>query len=129
MRTTRRDVLTSALTAAGVALAPARADAAEHDHDHDHQHAHQTVPSDPALRVKALESLLVAKGAVDRAALDALIDTYEHQVGPRGTRLLARGDSARLDRELVRNRQLATGVRGYTFCFAPTASAAAWRCH
>ena len=38
-------------------------------------HGHQTVPSDLALRVKALESLLVEKGLVDLAALDALIDT------------------------------------------------------
>jgi len=49
------------------------------------------VPSDPALRVKALESLLVEKGLVDPAALDALIDTYEHKVGPRnGARVVAR---------------------------------------
>jgi len=49
------------------------------------------VPSDPALRVKALESLLVDKGLVDRAALDALIDTYENKVGPRnGARVVAR---------------------------------------
>jgi len=60
-------------------------------HDHDHDHAHQAVPSDPALRVKALESLLVEKKLVDRAALDALIDTYEHKVGPRnGARVVAR---------------------------------------
>ena len=37
----------------------------------DHDHNHQVVPSDPALRVKSLESLLVDKGLVDRAALDA----------------------------------------------------------
>jgi len=43
-------------------------------HEHEHDHDHQAVPSDPALRVKALESLLVAKGLVDRAALDALVD-------------------------------------------------------
>lgn len=56
-----------------------------------HDHAHQAVPSDPALRVKALESLLVEKGLVDRAALDALIDTYEHKIGPRnGARVVAR---------------------------------------
>src|SRR6202051_4935307 len=62
-----------------------------HDHGHDHRHDHQAAPSDPALRVKALESLLVAKGLVDRAALDALIDTYEHQIGPRnGARVIAR---------------------------------------
>lgn len=46
-------------------------------------HTHQDVPSDLALRVKALESLLVEKGLVDPAALDALIDTYENKVGPR----------------------------------------------
>jgi nitrile hydratase len=59
----------------------------KHDHDHDGQ----AQPSDPALRVKALESLLAAKGLVDRAALDVLIDAYEHRIGPRnGARVVAR---------------------------------------
>jgi nitrile hydratase subunit alpha len=65
----------------------------EHGHhdDHGHDHAHQAVPSDPALRAKALESLLVEKGLVDPAALDALIDTYERKIGPRnGARVVAR---------------------------------------
>ena len=66
-----------------------------HDHDpsdHDHGHDHgQEPPSDMALRVKALETLLVAKGLVDPAALDAIIETYEHKVGPRnGARVVAR---------------------------------------
>jgi nitrile hydratase len=57
-------------------------------HDHDHG---QDPPSEVALRVKALESLLVEKGLVDPAALDAIIDTYEHKVGPRnGARVVAR---------------------------------------
>ena len=57
----------------------------------DHDHEHQEAPSDPALRVMALESLLVEKGLVDPAALDALIDTYEHKIGPRnGARVVAR---------------------------------------
>jgi nitrile hydratase len=91
MTTTRRDLLTVALTAAaGAAVAPdgpAGARAADHDHEHDHQ----AVPSDPTLRVKALESLMVAKGLVDPAALDALIDTYENKVGPRrGAQVVAR---------------------------------------
>jgi nitrile hydratase len=44
-----------------------------------------------ALRVKALESLLVEKGLVDPAALDELIETFEHKVGPRhGARVVAR---------------------------------------
>jgi nitrile hydratase subunit alpha len=65
--------------------------AAAMKHDHDHEHEHQAVPSDLSLRVKALESLLVEKGLVDPAALDALIDTYEHKVGPRnGARVVAR---------------------------------------
>ena len=63
----------------------------EHSSAHKHDHEHQAVPSDVALRVKALESLLVEKGLVDLAALDALIDTYEHKVGPRnGARVIAR---------------------------------------
>lgn len=54
-------------------------------------HDHQAVPSDFALRVKSLESLLVDKGLVDRAALDALVDAYEHKIGPRnGARVVAK---------------------------------------
>jgi nitrile hydratase len=59
--------------------------------EQEQEHGHQAVPSDLTLRVKALESLLVEKGLVDPAALDALIDTYEHKVGPRnGARVVAR---------------------------------------
>jgi len=70
-------------------------------------HDHQDVPSDAALRVKALESLLVEKGLVDPAALDALVDTYEHAVGPRnGARVVAR---AWVDAD-YRRRLLADGT-------------------
>lgn len=62
-----------------------------HGQDSTHHHEHQAVPSDPTLRVKALESLLVEKGLVDPSALDALIDTFEHKVGPRnGAKVVAR---------------------------------------
>jgi len=85
MTTSRRDFLAAAMVAAGAAHDSV------HGQEHDHEHAHQAVPSDPALRVKALESLLVEKGLVDPAALDAIIDTYEHRVGPRnGARVVAR---------------------------------------
>jgi nitrile hydratase len=85
MSTTRRDFLTAAAATAGAAITP------ELTHVHQHEHEHQAVPSDPALRVKALESLLVEKGLVNRAALDALVDTYEHKIGPRnGARVVAR---------------------------------------
>src|SRR5579872_2586925 len=78
-------------------------------------HEHQAVPSDPALRVKALESLLVEKGIVDPAALDALIDTYQHKVGPRnGARVVARAwtDPAYKQR-LFHNATSAIGELGY----------------
>ncbi|MGZ6015962.1 MAG: nitrile hydratase subunit alpha [Phenylobacterium sp.] len=43
------------------------------------------------LRVKALESLMVEKGLVDPGALDAIVDHFEHKVGPRnGARVVAR---------------------------------------
>jgi nitrile hydratase len=59
--------------------------------DHDHQHEHPAVPNDPTLRVKSIESLLAEKGLVDPAALDAVIETYEHKVGPHnGARVIAR---------------------------------------
>src|SRR5512143_3390949 len=71
-----------------------------HHHDHGHDHG-QEPPSDMTLRVKALESLLVAKGLVDAAALDAIVDHFEHKVGPRnGARVVARAwsDPAYLER-------------------------------
>ena len=63
-----------------------------HDHhDPDDHHDHSDVPSDAALRVKALESLLVEKGFIDPAALDTIIEHYAHGVGPRdGARVVAR---------------------------------------
>ena len=53
------------------------------DNDHSHDYDHTEPPGDLELKVKALESLLVEKGLVDPAALDVLIETYEHKVGPR----------------------------------------------
>jgi nitrile hydratase len=77
-----------------------------HDHDHDHEHDHdhgQEPPSDIALRVKALESLLVEKGLVDPAALDAIVDHFEHKVGPRnGARVVAKAWSDPAYRERLK---------------------------
>ena len=55
MESTRRDVLTAAVTVAGVT--------ATHDLAHADDHAHSEVPSDVALRVKSLESLLARRGS------------------------------------------------------------------
>ena len=99
MTTTRRNFLTAAVTAAGAAATgnlgqPKDAAAGQAEDDkasHTQAHDHQVVPSDFALRVKSLESLLVEKGLVDRAALDTLVDSYEHKIGPRnGARVVAR---------------------------------------
>jgi nitrile hydratase len=47
--------------------------------------------SDPAIRVRALESVLAEKGLIDTKALDALVDTYENKIGPRnGAKVVAR---------------------------------------
>ena len=82
---------------------------------HQLEHHHQTVPSDPALRVKALESLLVEKGLVDRAALDALVDAYEHKIGPRnGARVVARAWSdTTYKQRLLSNADAAIAEMGY----------------
>jgi nitrile hydratase len=60
-------------------------------HDHDHHAEFTEPPADVALRVKALESLLVEKGLADSAAIDAIVDTYQHKVGPRnGAQVVAK---------------------------------------
>ena len=56
-----------------------------------HEHDDHSELSPIALRVKAMESLLVEKGYVDPAALDVLIDTYETKIGPRnGAKVVAK---------------------------------------
>lgn len=61
-----------------------------HDH-HDHDHPHTLLPPDPALRVKALETVLTRKGLIDPAALDEIIDTYQNRIGPQnGAQVVAR---------------------------------------
>src|SRR6516165_11818609 len=86
MQTTRRGFLTSTAAASGAAMAQDRAHAADEP-----AHDHQAPPTDPGLRVKSLESLLAEKGLIDPAALDALVEAYEHKIGPRnGARVVAR---------------------------------------
>jgi nitrile hydratase len=110
----RRGFLKSAAaTAASMAAGTHVGHAHEH---HDHDHDHQAVPSDLNLRVKALESLLVEKGLVDRAALDAIVDTYETKIGPRnGARVVARAwvDPA-YKKRLMTDATAAIAELGYT---------------
>lgn len=61
-----------------------------HDH-HDDNDPQGLLPPDPALRVKALETILVGKGLVDPDALDEIINLYQNDIGPRnGARVVAR---------------------------------------
>lgn len=56
-----------------------------------HRHLHSHLPSEPALRVKALESLLVEKGLVDSRTIDAWVEAYSEEIGPkRGAKVVAR---------------------------------------
>ncbi len=58
---------------------------------HNHSHGPEGPWNDMELRVKALETILVSKGYVDPAALDVLIETYEHRIGPKnGAKVVAR---------------------------------------
>ncbi len=58
---------------------------------HIHQQLHSHLPSEPALRVKALETLLVDKGLVDPQTIDAWIEAYTEHIGPkRGAQVVAR---------------------------------------
>ena len=60
-------------------------------HEHHDDDPHSLLPPDPQLQVKALETLLSEKGLIDRAALDAIIDVYQNQIGPQiGAEIVAR---------------------------------------
>ena len=86
-------------------------DHTHHHHEHDHSHL-----SEMDVRVRALQSLLVEKGYLDPAALDVIIETYEHQVGPHnGARVVARAWSEPDFHEwLMRDATAAIASMGYT---------------
>ena len=90
-RVGRREFLgEAAVTAAAIAGHGAGSGAGAQQPQGD-EHDHQTVPSDIALRVKALESVLIEKNLVDTAELDSVVDTYENRIGPRnGAQVVAR---------------------------------------
>ncbi|MDH3671128.1 MAG: nitrile hydratase subunit alpha, partial [Gammaproteobacteria bacterium] len=84
--------------------------------DRHHPHDHTEPPSDLELRVRSLESLMVDKGLVDPEALDALIDIYEHKVGPRnGAKVVAKAwADAEFKRWLLDEPTAAIASLGYT---------------
>lgn len=87
-----------------------------HDHPHDHDGGDHSHLDEMERRVRALETVLTAKGYIDPAALDALIDTYQTRIGPRnGARVVARAwaDAAYRD-WLLRDATAAIAALGYT---------------
>ena len=64
----------------------------DHDHhDHDHHDHHDNDLDEMTALTRALETVLVEKGLVDPAAVDAIIETYSNDVGPRnGASVVAR---------------------------------------
>ncbi len=99
----------------------------DHDHDsgQDHRHfhgdghgstTHALLPSDPALRVKAIETLLLEKGLVDAAAVEQLIDTYQNRIGPKnGAKVVAKAwTDPDFKKRLLADGTAAIGDLGFT---------------
>jgi nitrile hydratase len=85
-------------------------------HDGHHDHEEGSPLPEIALRVKALESILVEKGYVDPASIDAIVETYETKIGPRnGAHVVAKAwsDPAYLER-LRKDASAAIAELGYT---------------
>ena len=107
----RREFLESAASAGATSfIGSAGTDTAP-----DAPHSHQVVPSDVALRVKALESVLVEKGMIESADLDAVVETYTEKIGPKnGARVVARAWSEpEFKRRLLADATEAIGEMGY----------------
>lgn len=102
----------------------AAGDHAHDDHAHDdpahghhtHDHDHGSELSEMALRVRALESLLIEKGYVEEATLDELVQTYEQRIGPRnGALVVARSWTDPAFRQwLLRDASAAIHSLGFT---------------
>lgn len=76
---------------------------------------HSHLPSDPALRVKALESLLVEKGLLNSATIDRWIEVFSDEVGPKnGARVVAKAWSDQAFKErLMADARKAVDELGY----------------
>ena len=84
--------------------------------EHPHGHAHDAEERGMALKVKALEQLLVEKGIVEPAAVDRIVELYETRIGPRnGARVVARAwVDAAYKRRLLAEATPAIAELGYS---------------
>lgn len=80
-----------------------------------HQHLHSHLPSDSALRVKALETLLVEKGLINPESIDAWIEAYTEDIGPkRGAHIVAKAwRDPDFKQRLIQDGSIAIDELGY----------------
>ena len=63
----------------------------KNNNHHNHHNHHSLLPSDPELRVKTIESLLLSKGLIDPDSIEEIIDLYENKIGPQnGAKVIAK---------------------------------------
>src|ERR1700746_3425844 len=87
------------------------------------EHAHTEPPSEPTLRIKALESLLVEKGLVDPGAVDEIIELFEKRIGPRnGAKVVAHAWPIRL----TKNASWKMAARPSPSWVSPASRARTW---
>src|SRR5262245_3996368 len=88
----------------------------EHDASTHHHHDHDEIEQGAALRVRAIEELMVAKGLIDPDAVEAIVQYYERETGPRnGAAVVARAWTDPAYREwLLRDGTAAINEMGFS---------------
>ena len=83
--------------------------------NHHHNH-HSLLPSDPELRVKTIESLLLSKGLIDPDSIEEIIDLYENKIGPQnGAKVIAKAWADKeYKKRLITNATSAIAELGFT---------------
>ena len=77
---------------------------------------HSLLPSDPELRVKTIESLLLSKGLIDPDSIGEIIDLYENKIGPQnGAKVIAKAwTDNEYKKRLITNATSAIAELGFT---------------
>ena len=81
-----------------------------------HHNYHSLLPSNPELRVKAIESMLLSKGLIDPDSIEEIIDLYENKIGPQnGAKVIAKAwTDNEFKKRLITNATSAIAELGFT---------------
>ena len=81
-----------------------------------HHNYHSLLPSNPELRVKAIESMLLSKGLIDPDSIEEIIDLYENKIGPQnGAKVIAKAwTDNEYKKRLITNATSAIAELGFT---------------